>query len=146
MPTKKTPPKTAIKKLVKERASTKGTTKYDLGELELQALEEISKRKLVFMDEVISYLPCSASTFYNYGLESLETLKAALAKNRTDLKAGLRKKWYNSDNATTDIALYKLLGTDEEAHRLNGTRQEVRVDGGVYINVARRKAKFDEDN
>lgn len=116
--------KAPAKKPTAKRASTKGSTKYDPKELELQALEEISKRKLVFIDEVVSYLPCSVATFYNYKLETLETIKAALNKNKVDLKSGLRKKWYESDNATKQVALYKLIGTDDEAHRLNGSRTE----------------------
>jgi len=41
------------------------------------------------------------------------------------IKHGLRTKWYNSDNATCQVALYKLLGTDDECHRLNGSKQEI---------------------
>lgn len=113
-----------VKKPTAKRGRKKGVTTYDPKELELQALEEVTKRKLVFIDEVVSYLPCSLSTFYAHGLEKSEALKAALNKNKVDLKGGLRKKWYDSDNATKQLALYKLIGTDEEAHRLNGSRTE----------------------
>jgi len=122
MAAKKAPAKKPAK-----RASTKGPVKYDAKELELQALEEITKRKLVFIDEVVSYLPCCRTTFHDLGLNKTDTIKAALNKNKVDLKAGMRKKWYESDNATKQLALYKLIGTDEEAHRLNGSRTEQTV-------------------
>lgn len=100
---------------------------YKKSDLELQALEAITSKKLVFIDEVVSYLPCSSSTFYLHELEKSEALKAALNKNKVDLKGGLRKKWYDSDSATSQIALYKLLGTEEEAHRLNGSISKVEI-------------------
>lgn len=106
---------------------------YSTDELEAQALEEIVKRKLVFFDEIASYLPCSRATCYNHGLDKLDSIKTALEKNRVDLKAGLRKKWYEGDNATTQIALYKLIGTDDEAHRLNGSKHEVTGKDGAAI-------------
>lgn len=116
--------KPTAKRTTKRKAKPKGNG-YDVKELEALSLKEIQARKLVFAEEVISYLPCSKGTYYAHGLNELDTIKDALTKNRTDLKAGLRKKWYESDNATKQVALYKLIGTEEEAHRLNGTRQEL---------------------
>ena len=114
---------------------------YDTKELEAQALESIGKYKLIWIEEVLSYLPCSKQTFYDHGLDKLDTIKAAILKNRTDLKVGMRKKWYDSDNATTQIALYKLIGTDDESDRINSQRQKVQLSGdiitGIQINVKR---------
>ena len=39
----------------------------------------------------------------------------------------MRSKWFKSEQATLQVALMKLIGTDEEAHRLNGSRQSVDV-------------------
>lgn len=97
---------------------------YNKAELEKQALEAIKANNLMFVTDVPAYLPCSIATFYNKKLEELETIKEALEQNRIKTKNGLRAKWYKSDNATVQIALYKLIGTEEEAHRLNGSKQE----------------------
>ncbi|MEG7744716.1 hypothetical protein U2242_15210, partial [Listeria monocytogenes] len=64
-------------------------------------------------------MPISKETFYNYfPLESDESdeLKALIEQGKIERKQGLREKWYEGENATTQLALYKLLGTEEEAH------------------------------
>ena len=40
----------------------------------------------------------------------------------------MRKKWYKSDNPTLQIGLMKLISDDDEAHRLNGTKREIKHD------------------
>lgn len=99
---------------------------YNKADLEKQALEAIRANNLMFVTDVPAYLPCSMATFYNKKLEELESIKEALEQNRIKTKNGLRAKWYKNDNATTQIALYKLLANEDEAHRLNGSRQEHR--------------------
>lgn len=96
---------------------------YKTAELEKLALSAIKKHKLIFIEEVASFLPCDKTTFYNHKLHEFDTLKSALLANKVNMKSGLRKKWYAGDNATTQIALYKLIGTDEEADRLNGKQK-----------------------
>ena len=44
------------------------------------------------------------------------------------MKISMRTKWYESDNATLQIGLMKLIADDDEAHRLNGTKREVKHD------------------
>ena len=96
---------------------------YKTAELEKLALSAIKKHKLIFIEEVASFLPCDKTTFYNHKLHEFDTLKSAILANKVNMKSGLRKKWYEGDNATTQIALYKLIGTDEEADRLNGKQK-----------------------
>ena len=88
-------------------------------ELEEQALEAIQKHHLFFIQDVVSFLPCSSSTFFGKDLEKLETIKEALAENRIKTKNGLRAKWYKGNSATTQIVLYKLLADEDELKRLN---------------------------
>ena len=102
---------------------------YDTKELEAQALDAIGKYKLIWIEEVVSYLPCGKVTFYEHKLNELNSIKDAILKNRTDLKVGLRKKWYESENATTQIALYKLIGTDDESDRINSQKQKIEHSG-----------------
>jgi hypothetical protein len=106
---------------------------YDTKELEAQALDAISKYKLIWIEEVVSFLPCTKPTFYDHKLNESYSIKAAIEKNRTDLKIGLRKKWYESENATTQIALYKLIGTESESDRINSQKQKVEHSGEINI-------------
>ena len=56
------------------------------------------------------------------------------------MKVDMRDKWYNSDNATLQIALMKLIADDDEAHRLNGTKREVKhetTDKEINIKIHR---------
>ena len=108
---------------------------YDTKELERQSLEAIKNYRLIWIEEVISYLPCARSTFYDNELDKSDTIKAAILKNRNDLKVGLRKKWYESDNATTQIALYKLIGTDDESDRINSQKQKVEHSGNITLQI-----------
>ena len=118
---------------------------YDTKELEAKALEAIQKYKLIWIEEVVSYLPCSKPTFYEHKLNEIDTIKAAIEKNRNDLKIGLRKKWYESENATTQIALYKLIGTEEESDRINSQKQKVEHSGSMEVTGITIKVKKPAD-
>ena len=79
-------------------------------------------------------------TFYDHDLHKCDTIKSALEKNRINMKVDMRDKWYNSDNATLQIALMKLIADDDEAHRLNGTKREVKhetTDKEINIKIHR---------
>lgn len=93
---------------------------YDKKELERTALDAIELNKLVFIDDVCTYLPCSRATFYNKELDKLDSIKEALVNNKLKMKNALRRKWYDSDNATVQIALYKILSDEDELRRLAG--------------------------
>ena len=101
---------------------------YDKNKLYKQALEVIDKHKLFFVEDVVAYMPCDKTTLYRYfPPESNEynDIKEALDKNKTEIKVSMRSKWYKSDNPTLQMGLMKLIGTDEEAHRLNGSHQKI---------------------
>ncbi len=92
-----------------------------------QALELIEKKKLFFIEDVVTLLPCNKTTFYDFfkiDSNELNTIKEALDKNKIDVKNGLRNKWYNGNNPLTQMALYKLIGTEEEYHRIASTKTE----------------------
>jgi hypothetical protein len=100
---------------------------YDRTKIYQQALELIEKKKLFFIEDVVTLLPCDKTTFYRFfEVESNEynTIKEALDKNKIDVKNGLRNKWYNGNNPLTQMALYKLIGTEEEYHRIASTKTE----------------------
>jgi hypothetical protein len=100
---------------------------YDRIKIYNQALDLIEKKKLFFIEDVVTLLPISKKSFYEwYPIDSDEcnTIKEALDKNKIDVKNGLRNKWYNGNNPLTQMALYKLIGTEEEYHRIASTKTE----------------------
>ena len=108
---------------------------YKTEELERQAMEAITNHKLIFIDEVVSFMDCSRSTFYERGLDKSDILKELLLKNKNEMKAGLRKKWYASENPTVQIVLYKLIGSDEEGDKINNQRIRHEFPEGIVINL-----------
>jgi hypothetical protein len=92
---------------------------YNTQKLEKMALDAIEEHGLIFIEEVISYLPCASSTFYDHELEKSEAIKDAINFNKVSKKAKLRKNWEKSENATLNISLYKLLANEEELQRLS---------------------------
>ena len=99
---------------------------YDKSELIRLALEAIDKHQLVFIDEVVTFLPCTRATFYNHQLDKLDEIKDALNNVRVNTKTQLRNKWRDSDNAALQIGLMKLMATDEERKRLSTSFMETR--------------------
>jgi hypothetical protein len=100
---------------------------YDRIKIYQQALDLIEKKKLFFIEDVVTLLPCTKSTFYDFfpiDSNELNTIKEGLEKNKIEVKNGLRNKWYNGNNPLTQMALYKLIGTEEEYHRIASTKTE----------------------
>lgn len=97
---------------------------YDKQELIRLSLDAIEKHQLVFIDEVVTFLPCTRATFYNHELDKLDEIKEALNNVRTSTKTQLRNKWRDSDNAALQIGLFKLMATDEERKRLSTSYME----------------------
>lgn len=102
---------------------------YKTEELYEQAVKAIKTKKLIWIEEIVAFLPCVISTFYDHFPKESKEYKA-LAKmiddNRIEIKTALRKKWYDSDNASLQMGLMKLIGSEDETHRLNGSRQEIK--------------------
>lgn len=95
---------------------------YDKQKIFEQAKAEIVKNKLIFMDEVPDFLPCSRSTFYEYypnDSDELDTLKSLISINKTQIKTSLRSKWYKSNAPALQMALMKLIATPEELKKLS---------------------------
>lgn len=91
------------------------------------AKELIEKKKLFFIEDVVTLLPIAKKTFYEWfpiDSDECNTIKDMLDKNKIDVKNGLRNKWYTGNNPLTQMALYKLIGTEEEYHRIASTKTE----------------------
>lgn len=109
---------------------------YNKEKLYKQALELAEKKKCFFIEQLITFMPCSKSTFYEFypdASDELNAIKEILDKNKIEVKSAMYKKWFDSDNPTLQVAFMKLIATDEEAHRLNGTKQEITQNTSVKI-------------
>ena len=94
---------------------------YKTDDLLNTALEAIEKHKLFFIEDIIAFLPCHKSTFYEHFPNESDNYKRMfdeLEKNRTELKVSMRSKWYKSNAPALQMALMKLICTDEERKKL----------------------------
>lgn len=107
---------------------------YDRKKIFEQAKEMIVKHKLFFVDDIVSFLPCSKSSFYEFypdGSDELDELKALLEVNRVTLKVSMRSKWYTSNAPALQMALMKLICTDEERKMLSMTHSDITTNGNI---------------
>ena len=109
---------------------------YDKKKLYQQAVDAITKNKLIFVEEVVAYLPCVKSVFYSYfppdSNESNE-LKELIEINKISIKKDLRDKWAVGENATLQLALYKLSSSEEELKKL--AMEYKQHSGNMTINI-----------
>ena len=94
---------------------------YDTKVLKQKAIEAIKKNKLIFIEDIAAMLGINKTTLYNHfpiDTDDFNELTTLLNENKISLKVSLRKKWFDSDNATTQMALYKLCSTSEEHKKL----------------------------
>ena len=96
-------------------------------EYRTEIIEAIKSNNLFFFEDIFGYVPFSKTSAINRGLHKDEEIVSLLEKNKMVTKHGIRNKFYRSNNPLNLIALYKLLGTDEEYHRLANTKQEINV-------------------
>jgi len=102
--------------------STLGRPRLNTDELFQNAMIAIIENELVFKADIWAHLGISTSTFYEHFpqfSEQSKEIEQALLKNKIDLKVGLRRKWRDSENATLQLALYKLVCTHEERQALS---------------------------
>ena len=117
---------------------------YDEKELEQAAIDAIYEHNLIYIEEVCAFLPCSRATFYVLKLGKLDTIKEAINKVKISKKTSLRDKWGTSDNATLNVALYKLLGNDDELSRLNNGDSSKREEQKKIELAPKKEDKQDE--
>jgi hypothetical protein len=95
---------------------------YKTEDLLQKAMEAIEKNKLFFIEDIIAYLPCGKTAFYEHFPNETNNYKKmleALEKNRTELKVSMRSKWYKSNAPALQMALMKLIATPEELRKLS---------------------------
>ena len=101
---------------------------YKTQDLFNTAQEQIKLNRLIFIEDIIAYLPCSKPTFYEHFPNESDLYKKLvelLDKNKVELKVSMRSKWYKSNSPALQLGLMKLLGTPEELRKLSMTHQAV---------------------
>jgi hypothetical protein len=103
-----------------------GRTAYDIDKIVDQTLLVIAKERLFFIEDIIPYLPCSRSWFFEKNLDKLDSIKEALIKNKVELKVSMRAKWYKSNAPALQLALMKLISSDHERKALSTSYMETK--------------------
>lgn len=111
--------------------------KDDLYNKAMQVLE--NDKEIVFIEDLVSFLPCVKSSFYkHFPIDSNEmnVFKEIIENNKINQKRQLRKKWFDNDNATLQLALYKLIATNDEREKLQTNYNKTDVTSqGESINI-----------
>ena len=105
---------------------------YKTEELKQKAIDAIKKNKLIFIEDVCAMIGIAKSTYYDHfkeGSDDSNELNTLLNENKISLKVSLRKKWFDSDNATTQLALYKLCSEPDELKRLSTSHVDMTTNG-----------------
>jgi len=102
--------------------------KYNKDNIFKKSKEAITKHKLIYISDVLAFVPCSKTTFYELfkdGSDELNELREMLERNRIEIKTAIRRKLFESDKAGELLALYRLCATPEERQILNQQYIEV---------------------
>ncbi len=112
------------------------------------SVKAINEHKLFFVTDVPPMIGISVSRFYQLGLEKVEAVKDALYRNKIEVKASLRSKWFKSENPTLQIGLYKLISDDEEYHRLANTKMDIttREEKPIFTGISHKLNKSADEN
>lgn len=97
---------------------------YDRKKIFEQAKEQIVSKRLIFVEEVVAFIGISKPTFYDFfrvDSNEFNELRELIETNKISLKTSMRKKWYDSYNATLQMGLMKLIASPEEHKRLSQT-------------------------
>ncbi len=93
---------------------------------ETEILEIIKKENIFLISDIFAfYKGCSRSTFYTHELDKSDTIKNAIEDNKIVTKNLMKAKWLNSENATLQLALFKIICSDDERMKLSLTYQPI---------------------
>lgn len=98
------------------------------------ALEKIDKYKPSTLSELISFMNCSARTFYNkikVGSKEYEIIQEKLRAKKLQVANTAKAKLLMSDNPTALISIIKIYGSDEDKQALN---QNINVNANATFN------------
>lgn len=95
---------------------------YNQEEIYNLAISSIETENLYFIEDIISFLPITKPTFYDFfkvDSNELNYIKELLDGNKIRTKLKLRKKLGEGDKAAEILALYKLIATEDERRALS---------------------------
>ena len=98
---------------------------YDQKKIYEQAQEQIKKNNLFFIEDIVAFIPCTKTTFYEFfplDSDEMNTLKGMLDENKVKTKSAIRSKLFKGSKASELLALYKLICTDQERDALMMTK------------------------
>jgi len=122
---------------------------YDRNKIFEQAKEAIVKNKLFFIEDIVAFLPCDKTTFYRFfevNCNEYNELKDLLETNRTELKVSMRSKWYKSNAPALQMALMKLICTDDERKMLSMTHTDVTTKGEAITSFSVGFSKNEQES
>lgn len=106
---------------------------YNREEILQQLITAIEREECTSLDEASLFVPCTRASLYNWGFDKMDEVKEAIQTQRIKAKSGMRKNWRKSDNATLQVAAYKLMATDEELEKLTVNNNNNRNSGELAI-------------
>lgn len=107
---------------------------YNKEEIFTEVLVVIKENKLKRFSYIEGFVePCTKTLYDLFKVDSneLHSIKRALGLNKIKAKTKMVNKWEESENATLQIAAYKLIATDEERQALSTNYQKTEHSGEV---------------
>lgn len=99
--------------------------KKDYKILEEQCLEIVKEQNVLTMSGIAAFLPFEFERFLEYKLDGSKVLKKAIEENRALTKQQLMLQWLKPNaSPTCQIALFKLLASDEERKVMSTAKKE----------------------
>lgn len=95
---------------------------YDKQKIFEQAKEAITKNNLFFIEDIVAFIPCSKSYFYEtfkVDSDEMDSLREMIDQNKIKTKSAIRAKLFKGEKAAELLALYRLICTKEEHQLLN---------------------------
>lgn len=103
-------------------------------ELEKKALKILDEQKdICSIKDLAVEMNIARSTVYYNELDKSDIIKEAMERNKSSSKRKVRNKWQNSDNATLQIAWYRLMADEDETARLNSAKLELEHSGKLTV-------------
>ena len=111
---------------------------YNTKDLLAKAKAAIEKHKLFFIDDVVAFLPCGKTAFYEHFANETNERKEIdelLERNKVEIKTSMRSKWYKSEAPALQISLYKLICSQDERKAMSMQHNDVTSGGDKIDNT-----------
>lgn len=120
---------------------------YNRKKIYKNALKIADEEGFLFVEHLVASLPITKETFYTWfptGSCELDAIKEILERNKSSKKKSMLNKWFESEAPPLQIALYKLVGSDEERKVLSTNWNENNHSGGISIQVVTENPELDK--